>query len=353
MSDGRGLAGSRRPRRLRITQVVATEQFAGTERYVVEVGGELARRGHDVVVVGGQASAMQRLLPGSVRWYPGASLSNVVSVLARGGRRDIVHSHITRADFASLAAAPLTGGRRVSTRHITAPRGYSAAAKRAARPLRALLACEIAVSGFVSDQLDVPADVVLLNGVRNEEPVTCARRPVVLIAQRLAPEKDTATALRAWASSGLAGQGWRMEIAGEGPERAALERLAGELGITGSCTFLGWLDDPTAALRMSSILFAPAPAEPCGLTVLEAMAVGTPVVAAGSGGHEETVGRVPGAALFPPGDDEAAAAHLVRLAGDGACRAAYSSALRRRQRGLLSIDAHVDRLERLYLDLSG
>ena len=41
------------------------------------------------------------------------------------------------------------------------------------------------------------------------------REPVVLVAQRLEPEKDTDVAVRAFALSGLAGRGWRLEVAGD------------------------------------------------------------------------------------------------------------------------------------------
>lgn len=339
-------------RPLRITQIITTDGFAGTERYVVDVANELARRDHEVAVVGGSPDWMPGLLTAAIRWLPGADLRQTLRALLASGRRDVVHSHMTKADFAALIAAPVTGGRRVSTRHIAAPRGWTVAARRLAPLVRGRLAAEIAVSRFIDSALEVPADLVLLNGVSPMPEVTGPRQPVVLLAQRLAVEKDTATALRAWARSGLAATGWRLVVAGDGPERTSLEALARELGASSTVEWLGWVADPAPLLVTSGILLAPAPSEPCGLAVLEAMAAGLPVVAAGAGGHLETLGQLHDAALFPPGDERRAAGHLARLAGDEGLRSAYAARARRLQRERFTLAGHVDRLEQLYARLA-
>lgn len=330
---------------LRITQVLATDRFAGTERYVVEVGAELSRRGHAVQVVGGEPVAMRRLLPPAVRWRAGGSARTALAALATGGRCDVVHSHITRADFVAAMAAPLTGGARISTRHITARRGYSPLAASLAGPVRRGLRREIAVSNFVATTVETAVDEVLVNGVAPVPDQPGPRERTVLVAQRLAAEKGTDVALRAFARSGLARQGWQLLVAGDGDQRAALERQAA--GLDG-VRFLGWVDDLQPLLASAGLLLAPAPAEPCGLTVLEAMAHGLPVVAAGSGGHLETVGREPGAALFPAGDEGGAATQLSRLATDETGRDRYARSLRDLQRRELTLARHVDRLEEIY-----
>lgn len=336
---------------LRITEVVTTDVFAGTERYVADVSRELSRRGHEVTVVGGDPAPMIRATGPSVRWLPGASTRAAVRSLARGGARDVVHSHMTKADFVALATAPATRGARVSTRHITVPRGYSPAARRIAPLVRRSLSTELAVSEWSSQQLEHPADAVVLNGVASVPDSTVTRERLVVVAQRLAPEKDTTTALGAFAMSGLAGHGWRLQIAGSGVEEPTLRRLATAHGIAANTDFLGWVDDVDDLYDRAAILLAPAPTEPCGLTVIEAMAHGLPVVAAAAGGHLETVGQHHDAALFPSGDVRAAADQLARLAADPVARDAYGTALRTLQRERLTIGAHVDRLEQVYRDV--
>jgi glycosyltransferase involved in cell wall biosynthesis len=170
--------------------------------------------------------------------------------------------------------------------------------------------------------------------------------------QRLEPEKDTSTALRAWAASGLSREGWQLMIYGRGSEEAALQSVTRARAIADSVTFAGFTADARGVLRGAEIMLATAVAEPFGLAVVEAMAEGTPVVATFAGAHPETLGDE--AAYFPPGNVEICAAQLQRLARSPAERRAIGDRAQQRQRRLFSIEAHVDRLERLYGDqLSG
>lgn len=340
-----------RPHRLRLTEVVASDAFAGTERYVVDVAVELARRGHDVHVVGGAPAVMPDLLGPAVRWSPGATAPAALAALVRGGRRDVVHGHMTHGEFAAFAAAPATRGRRLATRHILHPRGHGQAGRAVGRLVRAELWAEVAVSEFVADRVQPRSEAVLLNGTRSVPgaPTRSGEGPgVVLVAQRLEREKATDVVVRAFAASGLAERGWRLVVAGQGPEAGPLRLLADGLGVGPAVDLLGWVADVPALMRSSAVFVAPAPREPCGLSVLEAMAHGLPVLASDAGGHRETVGSVPGARLFGAGDVQACAAVLRGLADDPAGRVAYGSALQERQRGGFSIAAHVDGLERLY-----
>jgi glycosyltransferase involved in cell wall biosynthesis len=177
------------------------------------------------------------------------------------------------------------------------------------------------------------------------------REPVVLVAQRLDPEKRTDVALEAWQRSGLAAQGWRLDIAGTGRERDRLAERAARLGIGASCRFLGARSDMATLYRRASILLAPRPDEPFGLSVVEAMAAALPVVAAGGGGHLETVGLSEGAALFPPGDTQAAGRTLAELATDPARREAYGQALRATQQARFSSGRQVADTLALYRSL--
>ena len=335
-------------RPLRVTEVVTTDSFAGTERYVVAVARGLAARGHEVAVVGGAPAEMTSALEGLASWSPGASTCETLTSLIRGGRRHVVHSHLTKADFCAFAAAAATGGTRVSTRHIATARGWSPTAKRLAPLVRNGLACEIAVSEYVSRSLERPADLVLLNGVPPVAAPVQSRNKTVLVAQRLAPEKQTATALHAFSLSGLGGRGWRLRVAGSGQEQFELTRLSDALGIGAVTDWLGWSSDPGALYQREGVLLAPALAEPCGLSVLEAMAAGMPVVASGSGGHLETIGQLPSARLFVPGDAAGAADHLVSLAADDDARAVYGRQLRTLQQAHFTLQGHLDQLERVY-----
>ena len=134
--------------------------------------------------------------------------------------------------------------------------------------------------------------------------------------QRLDTEKAPEVGLRAWAASGLAGRGWRLVVAGSGALRPGLEAECATFGPPCGVTFAGNVDDTDGLLAGASILLAPAPAEPFGLSVVEAMSHGLAVVAAAGGAHLETVGDA--GVLFAPGDVTAAATALAGLADDRA-----------------------------------
>jgi glycosyltransferase involved in cell wall biosynthesis len=78
------------------------------------------------------------------------------------------------------------------------------------------------------------------------------------------------------------------------------------------------------------------------------MALGTPVVAAGGGGHLESVGEVAGAALFVPGDAAGAARHLDRLGLDPAERERLGAAQLAYQRRHLRAGDHAEALAAVY-----
>lgn len=345
-------------RALRVTEVVVSDAFAGTERYVVQNANELARRGHDVHVIGGAPDTVPQLLDDDVRWSPGSSVPAAVRALLAGGRRDIVHGHMSRAEFSAFFAAAATRGRRLATRHIVMPRGHRRLARVFGRLVRAEMWAEVAVSEFVARSVRPRSELVLLNGTRVVDDSRIAdagpgSSRTVLCAERLDAEKKTDVVVRGFALSGLADRGWRLVVAGRGPEAPALRRLVDELAVSESVELRGWVDDISLLMSESTIFAAAATGEPCGLSILEAMAHGLAVVAPAAGGNPETVGALAGARLFPPDDVAALAAALGELACDDAGRGAYGTALLELQRSAYSVETHVDGLEKIYRAAAG
>ncbi len=78
-------------------------------------------------------------------------------------------------------------------------------------------------------------------------------------------------------------------IAGEGPERVGLQRLAAHAGVAARVHFLGWRTDTAALLAASTLLACPSRSEPLGNVVLEAFSAGRPVVAAMAEGPRELI----------------------------------------------------------------
>jgi glycosyltransferase involved in cell wall biosynthesis len=325
--------------------VVRSDSFAGVERYVALVAPRLAARGCEVTVIGGDQSRMCKFSD-VVRWRSATTAGAVAAQIARLGRLDIIHAHMTAAEVAAVLMKPRHRAQLVATLHFATPRGAEGT-RTALRPVGWALNEQIAISNFVA--ASVPASRVLQNGVECADPGPTIRDRTVLVMQRLEAEKHTEVAIRAWAESGLRRDGWRLVIAGRGSKFSELERMAAELDLAGSVEWAGFVDDPTHLLSKTGILLAPAPAEPFGLTVVEAMARATPVLAADGGAHRETVG--PAGWLFPVGDARACARLLDTLPNRDL--ADYGSYLHSRQQELFNIDTHVDELVRIYRELIG
>jgi glycosyltransferase involved in cell wall biosynthesis len=288
---------------------------------------------------------MRAQLPGTVDHYPAATIADVARTLRMLPRHDVVHAHMTAAELPAALLKRRLGGRLVVTRHFASPRGATLPG-RLARPLIARrVDVQIAISHFVAAHVE-GASAVIHNGVAASNRDRVMRENTVLVLQRLEPEKDTATALHAWARAGLARCGWQLIIHGRGRDEAALRSLAADLGIDASVDFAGFTDEPRAVLARSGLLLATAPAEPFGLSVVEAMAEATPVVAAAGGAHPETLGDV--GVYFKPGDADGCAECLTRLAGSARDRQAFGAALRDRQQAEFTVTGHADRLEAVY-----
>jgi glycosyltransferase involved in cell wall biosynthesis len=243
---------------------------------------------------------------------------------------------MTAAETAATALRMVSKGRFVTTRHFAARRGANRPGKLAGVAIRRLVDLQLAVSHYVAAGVDGPS-VVVNPGVPVDTTGEASgpgrqRDPVVLVAQRLEAEKHTDIALRAWQRSELARSGWEMHLAGGGEKEESLRALSRELGVADSCRFLGPRDDLAERYHSASLFFASRPDEALGLAVMEAMAAGLPVVAAAGGGHLETVGSCPDAALFPPDDVDNAALQLRLLGADEERRRTYGRSLQALQR---------------------
>lgn len=334
---------------MRIVHAIRSDGFSGVERYVLRLAVAQAEGGHSVHVIGGDPQRMRGALDSvGIRHTAAARTLEVVRAL-RPYRRtaDVVNTHMTAADLA--AAIALRGRRRpavVSTRHFAGPRGR-VGPLRLDRVVRRTIDAELAISRAVAAAIGRPSTVVH-SGLPPREAPTGPRTQVVLIAQRLQPEKQTGVGLDAFLRSGLAESGWQLWIAGIGPDRDGLEATARASRVSASVRLLGYRNDVPALMDECGILLAPCPVEGLGLTVLEAMQSGLPVVAAKGGGHVEVLEGLDGRALFAADDADAAAGALRSLAADAAGRARLSAAERARQEADYTITAQVDGTDAVY-----
>lgn len=142
------------------------------------------------------------------------------------------------------------------------------------------------------------------------------------------------TTIRAVAQAARGGRHWHLWLAGEGADRAALEKLAAKLKVADRVHFLGFRTDVTALLAAADLFVSASLSEGLPLVLVEAMQAGCPIAATPVGGCVEALqvdaaGVSPLAELFAPGNVESAVAAIERGAEPNLAREARVAAARR------------------------
>lgn len=155
-----------------------------------------------------------------------------------------------------------------------------------------------------------------------------APRPTVLYVGRLRRYKGVDWVMRVFPRVRERVPDARLVVIGDGPDRARLETLLEKSGVRDAVEFLGFVPGAVKAkhLREAWALVQPSPKEGWGLTVVEAGACGTAVVAADSPGLRDSVRRDETGLLVPYGDDAALADALVRVLTDAPLRERLAAA---------------------------
>lgn len=105
-------------------------------------------------------------------------------------------------------------------------------------------------------------------------------------------------------------------IIGNGPEKAALQNLAHELGLSEKVLFLGHRTDVPELLSALDIFILPSLREGFGLVLLESQCIGLPVIASATGGITEIISHGKNGLLFAPGQTWELARHISTLYSD-------------------------------------
>lgn len=164
---------------------------------------------------------------------------------------------------------------------------------------------------------------------------------------RLAPEKRQDVFLEACARIVAARPDTHVVLVGEGPARSHLERLARRLGISDRVHFLGFVEDVAAVYVGLSLLMHTSDTEGTPRAVVEAMALGVPVVATAVGGVPDLLDDGVCGVLTPPADPVALAREALRLLVDPAGSREMGERGRHRA-AALSASAMARRVEDLY-----
>lgn len=169
----------------------------------------------------------------------------------------------------------------------------------------------------------------------------------------LTPVKDYGTALRAIGALDKACKDWRLLVIGEGAERGQLEEFVqGHPEWKDRVSFMGLSHRVPELLAAMDVYVLSSVIEGISNSLLEAMASGLPVVATAVGGNPEVVVDGESGLLFPAGDFNGLAAHLLSLRQQPELRARLSRQARRRVREEFSIDSMVRSYQEVYEGLT-
>jgi glycosyltransferase involved in cell wall biosynthesis/protein-tyrosine-phosphatase len=343
--------GTTSTRKIKVCHVMTADLWAGAEVQVATVASHLVRRSDvDLSAVllneGRLADELRRLgVPVTVVDERRTSAVGIFAFLLRFLRDhqvDIVHTHRYKDSVLGIVAAKLAGvPRAMRTVHgLSEPtKGWDRLKSRVYETLetvtlRCFADCVVAVSRRMAETLTQSgyrSTVVtpIHNGidpavVKTTRPPEDVRRElgietrdvVIGTAGRLSAVKGHACLLRAVRLILDREPNARFVLAGDGPLRDELLAAARRLGVDRRCLFVGPRADVYDVIAAMDVFVLPSLAEGLPMVLLEAMVLGTPVVATAVGGIPELITHDENGVLVEPGSEQALADACLALARD-------------------------------------
>jgi glycosyltransferase involved in cell wall biosynthesis len=383
---------------VRVLRVIARLNMGGPALHVAYLTAGLAERGYKTTLVAGSLARgedsmafvadelgieVERIEELHREISPLRDAVAIVRLarLIRRVRPHILHTHTAKAGAVGRLAALLAGDARpaivVHTFHGHVLRGYFDPLRTAGfRLLERWLATKttalVAVSPQVRDDLVslgvAPRErfVVVRLGIELEQRVAAERdgrgesRRVLGIGPdrfavgwigRMTGVKRTDDVLRAFRRLRDRGVDACLCMIGDGPDRPAVERRAHELGLMRDTLFLGYQEEVAPFYAAFDAMILPSINEGTPVSAIEALAAGRPVVATRVGGVPDVVRDGEDGFLVEPGDVDALADRLARLAAEPELRERLGAAGRARVVPRYSVERLVDDIDLLYRSL--
>jgi glycosyltransferase involved in cell wall biosynthesis len=338
----------------------------GGERVWALIASGLSRRGHEVAfVVDFTARENEHLIAPEIRQFVlgpnhGAATAALAKVL-RQEQPQVAFSAIGASNLKLLAAKAMSWWRGAAVlsahgRFDAEPRSFGRMNYAATAVTSRLSSRTIAVSDdlrrYLIERFHARPDrvVTIHNGIAMPARITlpdtralAARENVVLGIGRLVPEKGFDVLIEAVAKSKSER---RLIVLGEGPERARLEQLVVQRGLSDRVELRGYVNEPWPVFADAKMLALASRSEAFGNVIVEALAHGLPVVATRCGGPQEILEDGRFGRLVPVDDADAMARAIDETLGDPGDPSQH-----RARAEDFSLDRALDRFEILIEDI--
>lgn len=353
----------------------STPFWGGGEKWHLEAATALARRGHDVVVVGRSGAPLLHRARAAgletagfpisrLRWLDPTLLLRLRRFFVRHGTEAVVFNGPLDLKAGGVAARLAGVPRRVYRRGLAVPiRDRWLNRYLFDRVLTHAIANSQATRDLMLRDLRTgfgPSDITVIpNGIdldafdrsATPSPSRRAEGPVVLgNVGRLSPEKRHHLLLEVARLLSDRGIDFRLLVAGEGPERQRLEARADELGVRSRVDFLGFVHDVPGVLREMDVFLLASRWEGFGYVIVEAGAAALPVVAFDISSNPEVIEQGTTGFLVPEGDVPAFADRVQDLIERPDLRRGMGTAAREMVERRFALDRATDRLEQLLLE---
>jgi glycosyltransferase involved in cell wall biosynthesis len=355
---------------MKILQICSARELGGGEKHLADLTNGLAARGHEVFAAVIPASPLKielHSVPGSrVIELPLRNSLNVASALklarfVRQNQIDIVHAHVARDYPLAAAVAKRAGAPLVLTRHVLFPlsRIHKLTLRRTSR---VIAVSESVAEGLRAQQIFPPEIIVCIHNGIDVDRFEVSREAVqqnrasglrVGMIGHLAPIKGQEDFIRAAARISAGRDDVEFIIAGEdksrsGENRRQVEKLIDDLNLRRRIRLVGWVEDVAKLLATLDLFISPSHSEPFGLSIVEAMAAGVPVIATRSEGAGEIIDDGQTGRLVSIGDVDGLAKTIDQLLCDPEQGQRLTENARRVVRKRFSLDRMVAATEQVY-----
>ena len=351
---------------MRIIHLVSNKVWGGGEQYVLDLAKEFAARGCKVSIVSRDIDAVTSRFKAAGLPLTTMALKGAIDIvsplrLARmvaGDEPVIIHVHNFKDATTAVRARALSRNRNVRivmTRHLVKQAKRSTLYNRLdAMIFVSQLACNEFMSG--TPAIDATKVHVIHNSIKLP-PAATESSPneglTYMFHGRLSPEKGIDTLLQAYAKAALPNA--RLIIAGSGNEEYVkeLHDIAEKAGIAQQTSWLGHITDIHPLIEKADIGVCPSRArESFGLSVVEYMAHGKPVITTDNGAQPEYITNGKEGFLVQPGDADALAAAIRRL-GNAAERKTMGEEAQKSFEERLAFPIFIAKIENVYNTVLG